>query len=72
LWVVSRQKEALTTRYQFRDVIEVNGKEMFKGDGSQEPPMAPWELSNTTNQSFQLKAISETSKPSKPGSLYAD
>ena len=66
--VVSRQKEALTTRYQFRDVIEVNGKEMFKGDGSQELP-------GRGSQELPWAAPQEL-LPSSPGatggSLYTD
>jgi hypothetical protein len=72
--VDSRQKEGKTTRYLFRDVIEVNGKEMFKGGGSQALPgggsqelpwVAPQEL---WGSSLGYKAAApQKPLPSSPG-----
>jgi Helix-turn-helix domain len=47
--VINRQKSGQTTRYLFRDVIEVDGKEMFSRGGSRDLPGGesqelPWEV----------------------------
>jgi len=72
--VTSRQKEGMTTRYLFRDVIEVDGKEMFKGGSSQEllgggsqelPWVAPQEV---LGSSLGYKgAAPQEPLPSSPG-----